>query len=434
MDGLLGITDILSMAASGSLPQPQQTPNNMTTMGPAPLQPPAPQPHLQMPLPQQPKQQNSFDSVGARKRYDHQQALSGIAQMVKAGGDYIQARKNRALQSDIDRLLSAQQGLEEAKSNPNDPKSQEAIAHNTAIINDITSDPKKSKQIQKAFNIDLFGGGKNKNENKALVDAWKGFQEKQKAGDKTAMNPVAQKLMQQQPMRQQIDPQAQIQAQMIKAGLLPNANAIMKAQSEAMKTMTEAKTAQDQIVGRQKAAEALALARKYGGDKALEAANVRAFGTQQAALIRFQADTLKAKAMLQAVGMRVDAMKEIAHSKQGDKGIQNLYKESTILKQQSDALIKKRKDMEDQLNKYAASSGMWGKVIGAMGMGSKSTMTAEEAKKMGQDLLQIKIEQNSVDGKWRDIQMRSDMYVKMGTMPDPTTMDDPEKLFTEDDD
>ena len=432
--GSLPITDLLSMAASASLPSnsgqqppPMQTPQPMTSMGPAPLVMPPPQPQMQS-APSE-KQPTSFPSTGARKRSDQQTMFSSLAGVVKAGGDYVQAKKNRTLQMSIERLMSAQQGLEEAKSNPDDPKSKEAIAHNTAIINDITADPKINKQLQKAFNIDLFGGGKNKNENKALIEAWKGFNEKQKAGDKSALNPVAQRFMQQQPQRQQMNPQVAMQAQMIAAGLAPKAGEILRANMEQIKLLTEAKTAEERIAGQEKAAQLLADARKYGGDKVVEAANVRALGQQQAAMIRFKADTIKTNAMLEAVKMRVDAMERIAHSKKNDPMVGNLAKEGNMIKGRAADLAKKRKDIEDQLNKYAQSSGMYGKVMGAIGMGQKSTITEEQSKQLQKDLFTLKLEQNSVEGQWKDLQMRTNAYIKMGDMPDPSVEEDPENMF-----
>jgi hypothetical protein len=430
--GSLPIADLLSNAASSSLPgNSGVNPQALTSMQSAPLQPPPPIPIPQPPTAQQ-QQPNSFPSVGARKRSDTKAMFSSIAQMVKSGGDYVQAKKNRMLQMNIERLLYAQQGLEEAKANPNDPKSKEAIAKNTAIINDITADPKLNKQLQKAFNIDIFGGGKNKNENKALIEAWKSYGEKQQQGDKSALNPIAQKLMSSQPMRQQMNPQAQQQAQMIAAGLQPKADEVLKANMEALKIQTEANTAEKRLEGQQQAAQVLADARKYGADKQVDAANVRALGQQQAAMIRFKADTIKTNAMLKAVDSRIDAMKTIAGVKTGDKTVGNLLKESNIIKGRAADLAKKRKDIEDQLNKYTQSSGIYGKIAGAVGMGEKSSMTKEQSDQLQKDLFTLKLEQNSVEGQWKDIQMRTNAYVKMGQMSDPDTMADPENLFSDD--
>src|SRR5580692_1889216 len=97
-----GLPDLLSLAATGALPQQGGQGNQSpTTFGPAPLQPPQPQPRFQTPVPKEMPQQNSFASTGARKRYDRQQAISGIAQFAKAGADFIQAKKNRTLQTSI---------------------------------------------------------------------------------------------------------------------------------------------------------------------------------------------------------------------------------------------------------------------------------------------------------------------------------------------
>ena len=427
----MGVEDILAAASSAALPQQGGVPNSGSgaTFGPQPLQMPQPLPRFQPPELSYGKAGNEFQTVGGRKRADKEALFHSVAQLIKAGGDYVQARKNRALEADITRLIGAQQGLQEAqnvlKQNPNDETAKKAVATNTAIINDITSDPKKSKQLQKAFNIDIFGGGKNKQENAALASAmtkWK--QEQNKPGAQPSLNPIAQRFQQQQPQRMQMDPQLAMQAQMIKAGLIPNAGQILKANSEAAKLIQEAKNTEERVAGQEKAAQTLADARKYGADKIVDAANVRALGQQQAAMIRFRADTLRAKAMLEGIDKRMAAMERIAGSKQGDKTIGNMVKEGNILKGRAADLAKKRKDIEDQLTKYAESSGVWGSIKGAVGVGKKSTMTAAEASQLQKDLFTLKLEQQSVEGQWKDLQMRTDTYVKMGSMPDPSLTED----------
>lgn len=257
----MGIEDIISSAASTGMPQQgQQSP--MMSIGQAPLQMPQPMPRFQPP-PQQAPHQGSFATVGERKRADKQELFHSIASLVKSGSDYIQAKKNRALQSNIERLMNAQQGLSEAQQilqqNPNDPKAREAVDTNNGIINDIRHDPKVSKQLQKAFNIDLFGEGKNKEENKALIAAWKAFDEKSKT-DKTAQNPIARMM----PQRQQMDPRAQQQAMAIKLGMSPDANAKLQALSQEANRIATAKTAHDQMQNDLKIAEMAA--GKIGGE------------------------------------------------------------------------------------------------------------------------------------------------------------------------
>lgn len=243
-------TNILEQAATatqGMIPG-QGRQQNMTAFGPTPLVQPPPIPRFQPP-PDQSNRPTSFTSVGSRKRADKQALFHGIAGFVKSGSDLLAAKKERALSMDITRLMEATQGRTEAQQalqqDPNNKEAKTALEKNTAIINDITSDPKKSKQLQKALNIDLFGGGKNKEENQALIKAWGDFQKKQQEGDKTALNPAAQRLEASQPQRLGLDPEAQAQAQAIKQGLLPKAGELLKVYQENFKTLQTAKSSED---------------------------------------------------------------------------------------------------------------------------------------------------------------------------------------------
>src|SRR5258706_2603336 len=123
----MGLEDILAQAASSAqqnVQQGQQQGGGMTTFGPAPLIQPPPPTRFQPPQIQNQQAGNEFQTASGNKRATKQAALSGIAQMVKAGGDYITAKKTRSLQMDIERLMSAQQGVQEAQAtlqqNPND--------------------------------------------------------------------------------------------------------------------------------------------------------------------------------------------------------------------------------------------------------------------------------------------------------------------------
>src|SRR5215831_12178270 len=149
--------DILAAAASATQGMiPQQGPlTGFMPEAPKVSLPPTFQP------PELKQASGEFATSGGRKRADRQALIANTVNLVKSGADYIQAQKQRKLSMSIERLISAQEGLSEAQASGD----QEAIARNSAIINDITSDPKMIKQLQKAFNIDLFGNGKNKAEN-----------------------------------------------------------------------------------------------------------------------------------------------------------------------------------------------------------------------------------------------------------------------------
>src|SRR5579872_6411859 len=111
MSGGMNIPDLLSAAASASLPQKDAGPSNLTTMGSAPLAMPTPLPRFQPPQIEYGKAGNEFQTVSGRKRADQQALMHGIASTVKAGADYVQAKKNRMLQSSIERLMGAQAGI-----------------------------------------------------------------------------------------------------------------------------------------------------------------------------------------------------------------------------------------------------------------------------------------------------------------------------------
>ena len=63
--------------------------------------------------------------------------------------------------------------------------------------------------------------------------------------DKTALNPVAQRLEASQPQRMGMDPQVQAQAMAIKQGLVASANEQLKAYYETQKAVMQAKSAED---------------------------------------------------------------------------------------------------------------------------------------------------------------------------------------------
>src|SRR5258708_27781816 len=143
--------DILAQAASTTQQMvPQQ--RELMSFGPQPLTQPPPIPHPNYDALRPQVAQGGFASSGARKRADKQAMFNNIANMIKTGSDYIEAKKQRNLSMTIERLMSAQEGLQEAK----DAGDKEGVTKNTAIINDLTSGPKVAKQLQKAFNIDLF--------------------------------------------------------------------------------------------------------------------------------------------------------------------------------------------------------------------------------------------------------------------------------------
>lgn len=311
--------DILTSAATDAAKLTPSVQGSGTSFGPTPLVQPPPPARFEPPQIQHAQAGNEFSTASGNKRATKQALFHSVASTIKAGGDYIQAKKTRALSMDIGRLMEAQQGLQEAQAalqqNPNDPTAKEAMQRNTALINDITSDPKKVKQLQKAFNIDLFGNGKNKQENAALVDAWKEFGKKQAAGDKTALNPNARKMMEQQPQRQQIDPALQQQAAMIKMGLLPDAKAKLTANMEVFKAYSAAQTSEARNAAIVKAAEIHAATNDARTRALIDMSNQRIGGVKYAADVKYRGEKLRAATMIKDTQLRVDAMRDVSAGK-----------------------------------------------------------------------------------------------------------------------
>lgn len=426
----MNVGDLVASAATGALPQPGGAPQNMTTMGPAPLQAPQPLPRFQPPQVQYGKVGNEFQTASGRKRADQEALFHSIAGMIKSGGDYIQAKKNRMLQSSIERLMSAQAGIEEAKQmDPNDPKAKEAIAKNTAIINDITADPKTSKQLQKAFNIDLFGNGKNKNENQALVKAWQEFQQKQKAGDKTALNPIAQRLMQNQPIRQQLDPQAALQAQAIKLGLIPDANHQSTAAWQNLKSLREAQSKEEHDKLLQSMADKRLEAEKYKVDKQFDEAVIRSAGPVEAERIRAAAMDRRTSAMLKNWNDR----NEILKGKEGNNPVfKSLSKEVDLYTKEMKLAQDNIKNARAQLDKVVKSGGV-------LGYGQSTDFVVKGPERAALEV-EVKTNQAKIDYYTRmlngDPQTKTpgvlgklQMLSKMGMINTDENPDDPENMF-----
>jgi hypothetical protein len=418
--------DAAATATQGMIPgQVQGRQQNMTAFGPAPMVQPPPIPRFQAPQPQFAKAGNEFQTVSGRKRADRQTVISGAASLIKSGTDYIQAKKQRALSMDIQTLMEASQGRTEAQQVLQAPDSspeqiqeaQKALETNTNRINDITKDPKKSKQLQKAFNVDLFGGGKNKAENQAMMTAWQEYNKKQQEGDKTALNPTAQKLIGQQPQRLGLGPQAQAQAAAIKAGVIPGANKVLQANVDMYKSLQTAKSNEERTAAIQQAAQIRADAEKYHADKIIDAANVRALGVEKAAEIRSRAEIIKAQTVAATWDKRINALTSIANDKnlnEKDKTILgSLSKEATIYNTQIKTLIEENLKIQAELDKKGSS--LFGIKFGAANDADSKLMR----QKIGMNNMAIKMTQKSLD----ETQNKIKALQQMGII----TMSDSEK-------
>ena len=125
----------------------------------------------------------------------------GIASVVVGSANIVgqiakkrQEEKQRILAVDIERIMGAQDAISQAqatlKSDPNNKDAQALIDKNRQIINDTASDPKKQKQLEKAFDLSL-DPSKHTPENDALKMAKKSFAQKLEAATPTKMVPNA---------------------------------------------------------------------------------------------------------------------------------------------------------------------------------------------------------------------------------------------------
>lgn len=311
----MSLEDILTQAASATEQMTPKPSGSLTTMGPTPTGMPSPLPTFRPPPVQYGQAGNEFHTASGRKRADQEALFHGIANLINQGTQYLQAKKQRSLQMDITTLLQAQEGIREAQISGD----QEGIVHNTEIINTITSDTKKLKQLQKAFNIDLFGtSNKNKMENQALLKAWTDWHKKKSAGDTSALNPAAQRLLQMQPWRQQISPEISMQAGLMKSGFLPKANELLQAYQKNYQTLMKAQTDTERtaaIKDRNKILEDNAKLIAGAKDRQTEAYIRRTLEAHQTSEDKFRTELEIQKLRSSSIDNRTQILKDISEGK-----------------------------------------------------------------------------------------------------------------------
>lgn len=126
--------------------------------------------------------------------------ISGVTNIVGQLIGQKKQEKQRALAVDIHRVMGAQDSMSEAKAmlkaDPNDQNAKAALDKAKQIINDtIGADPKKLKQFEKAFDINLLDPSKNTaDEHGAMKMASKSYADQlaAKTPDVMAPNKVAQ--------------------------------------------------------------------------------------------------------------------------------------------------------------------------------------------------------------------------------------------------
>jgi len=170
--------------------------------------------------------QGPFASVGARKRADTAAIFSNIGGLISQAQDRVYKQKVEKLQNDFETLSGAIQGYNEAQSSGN----KAMMEHNANIINSIVLDPKKSKELSKAFDVNLNpmaqAKGKGQQKPNPAADAMKGAWVKDQqafSAKQSMLTPQAQAMMRSMPQTLQPSPQYQQYLEGLKAGAYPKA-------------------------------------------------------------------------------------------------------------------------------------------------------------------------------------------------------------------
>jgi hypothetical protein len=328
---------------------------SMTTMQPSLTTPKMP---VQYQAPGAPQvAQGPFGSSGERKRADRQATLNNLAQLTHSVTDYMHQKKVQEYSTTIEKVMNAQAGMQEAqnalqtaqqnKDIAGTNKAEEDLKHNKEVLATIFEDPKASKILEKAFSVKLLGDDKGKAspEYQALNLALKN---KDAQAKKDAALAMADKFMKTQPTRQQISPQYQALAQLIKDKIIPEANERAKQQTEFVKVLSEAEQKGFDRESKEKIAQIVAGVKDRETEmKYFQAVNQQ-LGRQGVAEIMARASNYRARtmadAMIQSSQWRMAG--SILARKEGAKGQSQLFNN---LSKEHQRISDKIKDDQKQL-------------------------------------------------------------------------------------
>lgn len=228
-----------------------------------------PQPRVPQQIPMgQPTNQVQATTRAGQRRNDMQSLISSVGNVVKAG-------VNKKRQKDEQSLMHNLAVIQAASSNPDDP-------HNKLILDQMMNDPKVVKQLQKALGYNPLSGEEAPPEAKTLQKFGAQLQQKQAV---TQNNPALQgggggspqqggqpspqsggamqNLMSRMPNTQQINPVVAMQAELIKAGILPKNDMTPKALLDFVQEAMKDDTKREEIKAKAEATNNQSLMRLY---------------------------------------------------------------------------------------------------------------------------------------------------------------------------
>lgn len=284
--------------------------------GPQPAKPIAPLPPVKA-QPQGAIPQGPFASTGERKRADKQAAFNTIANIVNKAQDRLYQQKVQKIQHDMETMSNAITGYNEAKAAGDQAK----MKHNADIINNIAMDPKKSKELAKAFDVNMnpMAGGDSKKKEKPnpSADAAKAFftqDTKNFQSGQSMLAPQAQAMMRAMPQTYQQDPRFSAMLEATKAGLIPKAGELLTFQKGLMDIQQKINANQLNNETKMKIAQSLSEAmsnrtimQQYGATLRTQ---MMQFGAQDRAQIMADAWKYRADKSLQGQTERTNVMRQ----------------------------------------------------------------------------------------------------------------------------
>ena len=197
---------------------------------------------------------NATTKAGQR-RNDMQSLISSVGNIVRAGIN----KKNQTQERDLMHDLAI---IQAASSNPDDP-------HNKMILDKMMNDPKVVKRLQKALGYNPLSGEEPPPEAKTLMKFGAQQKIKQQGQQGGGGQPTGQSgqamtnLMSRMPNVQQINPVVAMQAELIKAGILPKNDLSPKALLEYVQEAMKDDTKREEIKARAESTNNQTLMRLY---------------------------------------------------------------------------------------------------------------------------------------------------------------------------
>jgi hypothetical protein len=309
-------------------------PGGGLTTGPEPAKPniPLPPSHIESGgIPQGP-----FASVGSRQRADKQALFGTVKNIVDKAEDKHYQMKVQKIQHDFETLSTAIKGYNEAQTTGN----QEMMKHNADIINQIVMDPKKSKELAKAFDVNMnpMAEDKKKDKPNPAADALKAAFSKDTKdfqSGQTALAPQAQAMMRQMPQTIQADPKALIMEQLTKSGVIPKGGEQLTFEADLSKIANNAMQHGLDRENKEKIAKMLGESSDRRNSTSIARVLFQVAGAKERAEILADAWKYRADKTLQGVEDRVKALKEKTSGAGDDKAAANAIRS---LKAQADTL------------------------------------------------------------------------------------------------